>query len=449
MNKEIELLIQMCLNERESYTSGELASFLNLKFENGIHPYLRKLENLDYIQKVRRGSYSINRSNKKVQIIEFITDLFKQDAKLLFTTHAKNILQKFSTKPILNPSELPYHNLRIIKYIANKTRIIYSITQGNSIMYFIRTWEEPTKKLLEFFDIKLQFDEEEYHHKIIKSFSAATVKKEHLVDQQSKELAELNMKYYLEGRDLFLDKLKEIDFPTLSIMDIITKEKNKEFSNPFEITKRIADWKLKYVYNTDKIEGNILTMQDVRDVLTIGSEYVKKDRKAILETTNSRTALDNVFDTSNELTADFIKKLNLATQQGIGESAGNYKTEDNCIVDDSGTLIDTATPPKFVEERINLLINWYNKNSNILHPLVLALVVHNQFVYIHPFDDGNGRVARLLFNFILIKHGYFPIIFYNDQKNKYYSHIRGSKGGDIRQAIYYCLELYREQLEVF
>ena len=210
MNKEIKILIQMCLKSKESYTSEELAEFIHLKFINGVYPFLRKLQEQKLINKDNRGVYSLDRRNRKVQNIEFIVELFKEESELLFTSHAKNILLKFSTKPILKTNELPYHNLRIIKDIAKKTRIIYSIPEGNSIVYFIRSWEEPTKRLLEFFNIKLQFDEEEFRHTIIKSFSAITLKKEHLDEQQSKELAEMNMKHYLEGKDFLLDKLKEI-----------------------------------------------------------------------------------------------------------------------------------------------------------------------------------------------------------------------------------------------
>ena len=58
------------------------------------------------------------------------------------------------------------------------------------------------------------------------------------------------MKHYLEGKDFLLDKLKELNFSILSGMDILTKEKQKEFLNPFEITKRIVDWKVKYIYKS-------------------------------------------------------------------------------------------------------------------------------------------------------------------------------------------------------
>jgi Fic family protein len=190
-------------------------------------------------------------------------------------------------------------------------------------------------------------------------------------------------------------------------------------------------------------------MQDVKTILTVGSISVEQDKKAVLETVNSRTALDNIFDVTNELTIDFIKRLHLATQIGIDEKAGEYKQKENCITDTSGTLIDTTTPVEFVEKRMESLVNWYNQNKNKLHPFVLATIFHNQFVYIHPFNDGNGRVSRLLFNFILIKNGFFPIIIYNDEKHKYYNYIRSSKRGDIKEFVSYCLDLYRSQVDEF
>ena len=176
---------------------------------------------------------------------------------------------------------------------------------------------------------------------------------------------------------------------------------------------------------------------------------IRKEKKDILETINSRTALDNIFDTSHELTVEFVKKLHNSVQQGISPLAGKWKEKDNCIIDDSGVLVDTTTPPQFVEERMTDLVKWYGKNKTAFHPLVLATIVHNQFVYIHPFDDGNGRVARLLFNFVLIKHGYFPVVIYNDEKQKYYSALRQSKSGDIKPFLMLTADLYRHQLDLF
>jgi len=449
MDKEIKILIGMCLNHKESYTSEELSSFLKLKFKEGVYPYLNKLLEKRFIEKEERGVYKLNNSNQKISDIKFIVNIFKEDSEILFTIHTKRILEKFSSKPVLKTNELPYHNLVIVKDIAKKTRIIYSMHEGNINYYFIRTWEEPTRRLLDFFDIKIKFDEDEFKNKVVKSFSAFTKRQKELNDSDKAEKEKENLNYYLEGKDFILNKLQETDFPVLNALNILTENKKKEFTNPFEITKRIIEWKMKYIYNTDKIEGNALSMEEVRSILSLGAETVQKEKKEILETVNSRTALDNIFDTSNVLNIDFIKKLHLATQIGIDDNAGNFKIDEVVVTDHNYELLDRTTPVKFTAERMQILIDWYNQNKNKLHPLVLASIFHNQFVYIHPFHDGNGRVARLLFNFILIKHGFFPIIFYNDDKNRYYNHIRTAKNGDVKQFVYYCLELYREQLEVF
>lgn len=451
MNKEIKILINMCSKNKQSYTPEELSTFLKLKYKEGVYPYLNKLQRNNFIIKAERGEYVLNNSNPKIVDMKFIVNIFGEDSETLFTVHTKKILEKFSIEPVLRTNQLPYHNLKIIKDIAKKTRIIYSTHEGNINFYFLRTWEEPTRRLLDFFDIKLQFDEDDFKNKVVKSFSAFTTKQKDINNlQNEKEKEQENLSYYLEGKDFILNKLKEVDFPVLNALKIITDKKKEEFANnPFEITRKINEWKMKYIYNTDKIEGNALSMEEVRSILSIGAESIMKEKKEVLETVNSRTALDNIFDTSNVLNIDFIKKLHLATQIGIDSNAGNFKIEEVVVTDNNYELIDRTTPIKFTVERMNILTEWYARNKNKLHPLVLASIFHNQFVYIHPFHDGNGRVARLLFNFILIKHGYFPIIFYNDDKHRYYNYLRSAKNGEIKSFVYYCLELYREQLEIF
>jgi fido (protein-threonine AMPylation protein) len=427
----------------------ELAAALNLKFREGVYPYLRKLQEQNFVLKERQGIYRLNENNEKVKIIKFLINLFGANVDVLFSVHTKRILEKFSIKPILRISELPQHNLRKVKDIAKKTRIIHLTKDGSSDIYFIRSWEEPTRKLLDFFNISLQFDEEQFKHSIIKSYSAFTGKQAHLIDAKQQELINLNMQYYLEGKDFILNKLKNMDSKDVIVLDILTKEKLKRFTNPFEITRKINEWKIKYVYNTDKIEGNALTFDEVRTGLTKGWEGIKREKKDILETENSKKAIENIFDTTNELSIEFIKHLHSVTQQGIDQNAGQYKTEDNCIIDSNGALIDNTTPFQFVDERINDLVRWYSENEKRIHPIILASVFHNQFVYIHPFEDGNGRVSRLLLNFILIKHAFFPVIIYNDEKQRYYSALRNSKEGEIQPFVIYLSEIYRTQLELF
>lgn len=446
MEKELKILIEMCLQDKDTYSPSELAGFLHLKYTEGIYPYLKRLENKNFIVSLHRGEYSLNKQNEKVEDIVFITDMAGKRAEILFTRHAKKVLEKFSGEPLLKRSKLPKKSLELIKDIANNTRIIHPINGS----YFISSWEEPTKRLLNFFDISIKFDEEEFKHTITKYYSQLPNTSSPADDAQQKELKALNMEGYLSNKDYVLDRLKELDFNFLAPARTLTDNKKREFSeNPFSITSKITDWKANYIYNTDRIEGNALSMEQVKTILTTGGLKVEQDKKFVLETINSRTALDNIFDTTNELSIDFIKKLHVATQWGIDPDAGKYKTKENCITDSGNKLIDTTTPVDFVGIRFESLMRWYNDNKDKLHPFVLAVVFHNQFVYIHPFNDGNGRVSRLIFNFILIKHGYFPIIFYNDEKERYYSHIRGSKTGDIKYFVSHCFELYRAQLGEF
>ena len=449
MNKELNLLIATCITNRNEFTADDLAALLNLRFTEGVYPYIKKLQKQGLLTKQDKGIYVINEHDEKVKTIRFLLNIYNKYTPELLSIHTRRILEKFSKKPILKATDLPYHNLKQVKEIVKKTKIIHVTKEGNTDVYFIRSWEEPVKKILAFFDLKLDFDEEEYKHYIIRSYSTFTGTQSHLKTEKDIELAKHNLQYYLEKKDYILDKLKNTGHLKLAIIGILTKEKLKNFTNPFEITRKINDWKIKYIYNTDKIEGNALTYEEVKTALTIGTEGIRREKKDILETLNSRTALDNIFDTANELSVEFIKKLHKSVQQGISPIAGNWKQEDNCIIDDSGTLIDTTTPARFVEQRTTEMVEWFDKNKSKFHPLVLASIIHNQFVYIHPFDDGNGRVARLIFNFILIKNGFFPIIFYNDEKQKYYSALRQAKDGDIKPFIMYSSDLYRVQLEMF
>src|SRR3989339_2044196 len=176
MNKEIQLLIKICRTDKSEFNPDELAALLNLKFREGVYPYLTKLEEQSFLAKESRGTYKLNESHEKVKIIKFLLNLFGNNADILFSIHTKRILERFSANPVLKASQLPQHNLKKIKDIARKTRIIHTTKEGNSDIYFIRSWDEPVKKLLLFFDISLTFDEEEYKHLIMKTYSAFTGK---------------------------------------------------------------------------------------------------------------------------------------------------------------------------------------------------------------------------------------------------------------------------------
>jgi len=179
---------------------------------------------------------------EEVQSIAFEntkTDI--QEAESRESVERIEVEEKIHQQRKMNLGRQKREKIKKIRDIARKTRIIHTTREGNSDIYFIRSWEEPVKKLLDFFNIKLKFDEDMFKNYIIKSYSAFTGKQAHLVDENQQELAKLNMQYYLEGKDFILNKLKNIESTETAILDILTKEKLKRFTNPFEITKKILE----------------------------------------------------------------------------------------------------------------------------------------------------------------------------------------------------------------
>ena len=80
---------------------------------------------------------------------------------------------------------------------------------------------------------------------------------------------------------------------------------------------------------------------------------------------------------------------------------------------------------------MDLLLKWYNKNSNKIHPFVLAVIFHHKFEKIHPFMDGNGRTGRILLNYILIKNDYPPLIIYKKTRAEYLEVLRKADKSEL------------------
>jgi Fic family protein len=85
-------------------------------------------------------------------------------------------------------------------------------------------------------------------------------------------------------------------------------------------------------------------------------------------------------------------------------------------------------------------LNWYEKHKNKYPPLLLAALVHNEFENIHPFQDGNGRVGRLLLNYVLLKHNYPPINIKLEDRQKYYEALQDyQKRGEIISTLRFLI----------
>ena len=115
---------------------------------------------------------------------------------------------------------------------------------------------------------------------------------------------------------------------------------------------------------------------------------------------------------------------------------GEYKEHANSVRLQNGEIFHYAsvieTPMKMQE-----LMSWYNQQKTVLHPVQLAAEFHHKFVLIHPFDDGNGRIARLIVNYMLLRRGYPPIIIKSVDKKNYLLALDKADTGDLAAFIIY------------
>ena len=178
--------------------------------------------------------------------------------------------------------------------------------------------------------------------------------------------------------------------------------------------KLIVEW----TYNSNAIEGNTLTMSETKVVLegiTIGGKSMIEH----LETINHKEAIlfiEKLVSNQEKLTEWNLRNIHTLVLNGIDNNAGTYRKE-NVLISGAKHI-----PPKHYELNtlMQKMIVEYHSEWIKLHPIVRAIILHGEFVKIHPFVDGNGRTARLLLNFELIKNGYTPIIIKNEQRASYY-----------------------------
>jgi len=179
--------------------------------------------------------------------------------------------------------------------------------------------------------------------------------------------------------------------------------------------KLIVEW----TYNSNAIEGNTLTLSETKVVLegiTIGGKSLTEHLEAI----NHREAIyfiEELIASQAPLSEWNIKNMQALILKEIDhDNAGKYRNE-NVVISGAKHI-----PPKFYEisDLMQRLAAEYQNEWKNFHPVVRAALLHGEFVKIHPFIDGNGRTARLLLNFELMKNGYPPVIIKSEARAGYY-----------------------------
>jgi Fic family protein len=209
------------------------------------------------------------------------------------------------------------------------------------------------------------------------------------------------------------------------------------------------DWQLfteLFTYNTNAIEGSTITQNEVLDILEKNKWPFNKPKGEISEAYGVAKAIQYIRKTKIHLSLKIIQDLHRIIFENSKTFAGKFRQRgvEVGIRDGLGNIIHLGAPASRVISLLTELVKWYKKNRKKLPAIVTAIVVHNQFEYIHPFEDGNGRVGRLLLNNILLKHKLPPVSISMKNRLRYYQTLREfQKTGNIKPSIELILKEYK------
>ncbi len=155
--------------------------------------------------------------------------------------------------------------------------------------------------------------------------------------------------------------------------------------------------RIKSIHSSLKIEANSLSLSQVRDV--INGKTVLGDRKEIQEVKNAYDAYER-FSEIDPYSIDHLKQFHGIMTKYLVEESGVFRSGEEGVFN-GDQCIFMAPPARFVPHLMDELFQWMKESRSSVHPLILSSVFHYEFVFIHPFSDGNGRMARLWHTAIL------------------------------------------------
>ena len=227
-------------------------------------------------------------------------------------------------------------------------------------------------------------------------------------------------------------------------------------------------FRLWWTYHSNAIEGNTLTQGETEMFLMEGLTAKNKPLKDHLDLRGHSDAINYLLD--------FIRKKEVLTEVAIRElhsillvepykvpaitpdgqptkkliAIGEYKTGPNNVVTPTGETHFYAMPAE-TPAKMQDLMTWYRAETakRAMHPVEIAARFHHRFTDIHPFDDGNGRMSRLLMNLMLMQDGYPPAVIRLSERNPYLAALRKADAGENDDFISFIAEHVVSSLELY
>jgi len=227
-------------------------------------------------------------------------------------------------------------------------------------------------------------------------------------------------------------------------------------------------FRLEFNYNSNHIEGNTLTYSETKLLLIFDDAKGDHTLREFEEMKGSDVAFQLIhewaLDYNRPLSEQGIRNLNeillvrpfwkeAITNDGQRTrrqiKVGQYKEHPNSVLLQNGEMFHYASP---IDTPIQMkeLIEWFRgeEEKKELDPVILAALLHYKFVLIHPFDDGNGRISRLLMNYVLLRNSLPPIIIKSEDKRNYLTALNRADAGDIEGFTQYIAEQLIWSLEI-
>jgi len=226
-------------------------------------------------------------------------------------------------------------------------------------------------------------------------------------------------------------------------------------------------FRLDWNFHSNNIEGNTLTYGETKSLLLHNITAQGKPLRDHLEITGHNDAIEwilSVVKGDRPLSERFIRELHQLILKAPYEvdaitpsgkptkktvKVGTYKTTPNHVKTATGAIMHFATPEE-TPAKMQGLIDWYQSKAaqSESNPILLATQFHYKYIRIHPFDDGNGRTARILMNFILMKFGYPPVIIKTEDKQNYFAALQQADAGNITPFVKYIAQNLIDSLEL-
>lgn len=191
-------------------------------------------------------------------------------------------------------------------------------------------------------------------------------------------------------------------------LDKIKKKFSKEFKSLPKTAKEkyLANFLIKFTYNTNRIEGGTLTLKETARLLEEGITPRNKPFKDVKEAEAHKLVFEEMMKEKCDLSLKLVRKWHKKLFEMVDlEIAGSIRMHPVAI---AGSKYEPPQPIE-LDYLLRKFFQWYNNNKKKLHPVELAALTHLKFVTIHPFTDGNGRMSRLLMNFVMSRNG-FPML---------------------------------------